>query len=174
MRSHTSSSSSSSSIGSLKYAIIGSSGRETVPLHSIIPAHRKLQSTCGSSFLKYPENSSGCFPARGRFSRLGTSTYMGKQYAFDTCYQLGGTLFDEGEATYCWTKSYYYNMRDPEDDSEDADISGWFQCVPNGDEWFQSSGLAVNCGTFCFNTYYTCGDPCQGQHEDAHSAVRTN
>ena len=67
--------------------------------------------------------------------------------------------------------AYYYHMV-PEDD--DADISGWFQCVPNGDEWFQSSGLAVDCGTFCISETYTCGDPCQGQHEDAHSAVCTN
>jgi len=94
-----------------------------------------------------------CFPAGGTFGGVSRIVSWGgvTMTPFETCYQYGS--YDK----YCWTKSY-------------LDTS-WFddtfkQCVPDprGGQWRaieQKNMKYVNPVTHP----YSCGEPCQGQHE---------
>ena len=85
-----------------------------------------------------------CFPATDTFSGVSTTTYWGKSYPFETCYQLGDTL------TYCWTKSYRHHN------------NHYLQCFPDGligdDFWHAINPKYVN-------PWGSCGMPCQAMQE---------
>ena len=105
------------------------------------------------------QGGAGCYPgAAGTFNGVGQSvtTWWGKNYPFQTCYQFNSLK------TYCWTNSYYYY---DERYGKTFDYSNYFQCVPNGggDAWHH----------IFLDVPFPCGSPCQGQHMDTHSVVRS-
>ena len=96
-------------------------------------------------------NDDSCVPAGGTFSGTSTTTSVGEDGHFETCFKYGS--YDK----YCWTKSVFHN---------DFGGGSWFQCDPNprGGQWnsIDNDMQYVNPVTHP----YFCGSPCQGQHDN--------
>ena len=122
--------------------------RKTVLLDSSCP-QRKLD----------VRDPGACHPASGAFGGVSTTTSIGKNSAFETCYQLAE------EVKYCWTKSYKSPgcTLNPYEENDD----GFYQCAPNGAAWHDLDPQYVNTpGVDPETNPKRCGPPCQGQHEE--------
>ena len=100
-------------------------------------------------------NDDSCLPAVGTFSGTSTTTDLGEDDHFETCYQYGNA------SLYCWTKSYYDKHQ------------GWLQCVPNGEGgvWMDDDDSPTGFHTVepryvnPVTTPYSCGRPCANVHQ---------
>ena len=101
-------------------------------------------------------NDDSCVPAGGTFSGTSTTTSDGEDGHFETCFQYGNV------DKYCWTKSWF---------ASDFGGGNWLQCDPDprDGQWNSIDNddmRYVNPPPLSPGDPYTCGSPCQGQHEN--------
>ena len=112
---------------------------------AIVAGMMLLVAGCGAVWM-LPDADDSCVPAVGTFSGTSTTTSDGKDNPFETCFQYGN--YDK----YCWTKSWFAS----DDDFGHGNWGGQWNSIDNDDMRY------VNPVT----DPYSCGSPCQGQHED--------
>ena len=108
----------------------------------------------------YPEDdgfvpSPQCLSASGKFPGYSTTTQVGEGYPFETCYQL------DGEATYCWTRSYEYDCTIVRGEVRNYRQCLYKQCIPDGNLWQFVDAYYVNPVTHP----NSCGTPCLVMHK---------